>query len=122
MGGIPYTVSAILSPFLGFIIDKLGYSLQLVVLACLNLAGFHLSLYYLAIPPFASMVWLGATYSVAAASIWPMVALIVDEDSLATAYGLMTAIQNLGLAVAPIISGLILEGSGALLDKYLRLE
>ena len=120
--GIPYTVSAILSPFLGFIIDKLGYSLQLVVFACLNLAGFHLSLYYLDIPPIASMVWLGATYSVAAASIWPMVALIVEEDTLATAYGLMTAIQNLGLAVAPLISGMILEGSGPLLDKYLRLE
>ena len=44
-----------------------------------------------------------------AASLWPMVAIIVDLKQLGTAYGLMTALQNLGLAVAPLVIGPLVE-------------
>jgi len=35
------------------------------------------------------------------------VALIIDETRLGTAYGLMTALQNAGLALAPLVVGVL---------------
>ena len=49
--------------------------------------------------PLIAMIWLGLTYSACAASIWPLLSNIVPTKYLGTGYGLMTAIQNLGLAV-----------------------
>jgi MFS family permease len=106
---IPYTVSAVISPFLGFIIDSIGYSVQWVFLASVSLSAIHLSFALTNLSPFAVMIWMGCTYSLCAASLWPMVALIVDLKQLGTAYGLMTALQNLGLAVAPLIIGPLVE-------------
>ena len=40
-----------------------------------------------ALSPFPVMIWLGVTYSLCAASLWPMVAIIVDLKQLGTAYG-----------------------------------
>jgi MFS family permease len=67
------------------------------------------------------MIWLGVTYSVCAASLWPMVALIVPVDGLGSAYGLMTALQNLGLAVAPLSIGPIL-GTTSTLEQYYEVQ
>ncbi len=106
---IPYTVSACLSPFLGFAIDRVGYSAQWVFLASCNLAAIHLCFSFTALSPFPAMLWMGVTYSLCAASLWPMVALIVEIKQLGTAYGLMTALQNLGLAVAPLIIGPLVD-------------
>jgi MFS family permease len=87
---IPYTVSAIISPFLGFIIDSIGYSSQWVFLASVSLCCIHLTFALTNLPPFPVMIWMGVTYSLCAASLWPMVAIIVDLKQLGTAYGLMT--------------------------------
>ena len=44
-----------------------------------------------------------------AASLWPMVNLLVESHQLGTAYGLMQSWQNLGLAVIAIAVGAIAE-------------
>jgi len=44
------------------------------------------------------MVIMGIAFSLIPAIMWPSVALIVDHSKLGTAYGLMTMIQNMGLA------------------------
>jgi hypothetical protein len=44
------------------------------------------------------MAMLGIAFSLIPAVMWPSVAYIVDESRLGTAYGLMTMIQNIGLA------------------------
>jgi MFS family permease len=53
------------------------------------------------------MIVLGAAFVLVPASIWPSVALIVDEQRVGTAYGLMTAVQNLGLLAFPYLNGLL---------------
>ena len=58
--------------------------------------------------PIVGMTIIGVAYSLLAASLWPCVALIVKGHELGTAYGLMTAIQNSGLSVAPPITGLLI--------------
>jgi MFS family permease len=117
---IPYTVSACISPFLGFAIDWVGYSAQLVFLASCSLAAIHVCFAVTTFAPFPMMIWMGVTYSLCAASLWPMVALIVPIKQLGTAYGLMTALQNLGLAVAPLAVGPMVDDDA--LSSYVAVE
>mmetsp|Transcript_25703 Transcript_25703/g.41444 ORF Transcript_25703/g.41444 Transcript_25703/m.41444 type:complete len:542 (-) Transcript_25703:1319-2944(-) len=100
---LPYTVSAIVSPFLGYTMDKVGYHLVFVGIACMSLLGIHCTFAFIPhkVEPTAIMVWLGLTYSMCAASLWPMIALVTESRNLSTAYGLMMSIQNIGLAIAP---------------------
>ncbi len=56
---------------------------------------------YLVIP----MSIMGIAFSLIPAVMWPSVALIVNQEKLGTAYGLMTMIQNIGLFAFNLIIG-----------------
>ena len=53
------------------------------------------------------MIVMGVGYTYCAASLWPSVALLVAPNEIGTAYGMMTAIQNTGLTISPVIIGLL---------------
>jgi MFS family permease len=59
------------------------------------------------------MVIMGIAFSLIPAIMWPSVALIVDHSKLGTAYGLMTMIQNMGLAGFNLLIGWSNDFSGA---------
>jgi len=59
------------------------------------------------------MVMMGIAFSLIPAIMWPSVALIVDHSKLGTAYGLMTMIQNIGLAGFNLMVGWANDFSGA---------
>jgi len=50
---------------------------------------------------------MGITYSIYVAALWPMVPLVVKPTVVGSAYGLCTAIQNIGLAIGPTIVGAV---------------
>mmetsp|Transcript_23362 Transcript_23362/g.20753 ORF Transcript_23362/g.20753 Transcript_23362/m.20753 type:complete len:171 (+) Transcript_23362:1088-1600(+) len=50
---------------------------------------------------------MGVTYSIYVAALWPMVPLVVKASVVGSAYGLCTAIQNIGLAIGPSIVGAV---------------
>jgi MFS family permease len=56
---------------------------------------------YLVIP----MSMMGIAFSLIPAVMWPSVAIIVNQEKLGTAYGLMTMIQNIGLFAFNLIIG-----------------
>ncbi len=60
---------------------------------------------------------LGFGYSLLASALWPIVALIVPENTLGTAYGVMQALQNGGMALLTMAAGKVVDGKG-----YLWLE
>jgi MFS family permease len=51
------------------------------------------------------MAMMGVAFSLIPAVMWPSVAYIVGQERLGTAYGLMTMIQNIGLAGFNLIIG-----------------
>merc|ERR1712178_304068 len=59
----------------------------------------------------------GLAYSVLASALWPMVAVVIPEYQLGTAYGIMQSVQNLGLAVVSLVAGKLVDSNG-----YLVLE
>ncbi|KAM8710696.1 hypothetical protein ACLKA7_017336 [Drosophila subpalustris] len=106
-----YLIAAVSSPIFGFIIDKVGRNVTWVFSATTTTIGAHLLLTFTQLNPYVGMVTMGLSYSMLAASLWPLVALIIPEYQLGTAYGFCQSVQNLGLAVITILAGIIADKS-----------
>ena len=102
----------IFTPLFGRFVDRRGKRASLMLYGSAMLLVSHVVLALTpAIRPVAVvfMVVLGIAFSMVPASMWPSVALIVNEKRLGTGYGLMTSIQNLGLWAFPILAGWITD-------------
>ena len=111
------------TPLFGLFVDKLGKRGLLMMLGSLLLIPVYLMMAYLRsatyvtvylpssadghfafvahhLPPILllTMAMMGIAFSLIPAVMWPSVAYLVDQSKLGTAYGLMTMIQNIGLA------------------------
>ncbi|XP_028650281.1 major facilitator superfamily domain-containing protein 1 isoform X1 [Erpetoichthys calabaricus] len=117
INSIVYIISAPASPVLGFMVDKIGKNVIWVLCAVVTTLAAHVMLAFTFWNPWIAMSLLGISYSLLACALWPMVAFVVPEHQLGTAYGFMQSIQNLGLAVISIAAGSILDNRG-----YLFLE
>lgn len=106
---IPYIISAVISPFLGYAVDRFGGRAVLATAAPAVLIAVHITLGYSDVTPYAPLVGQGLAYSVFAASLWPSVPYVVKSAYIGTAYGLMTAVQNAGMASFPLIVAQILN-------------
>jgi hypothetical protein len=70
---IPYIISAVISPFLGFIVDRIGMRAFLALLAPLALTSVHVMLGLTQVNLYVPLVLQGVAYSVFAAALWPSV-------------------------------------------------
>uniref|UniRef100_H3AYP1 Lysosomal dipeptide transporter MFSD1 n=1 Tax=Latimeria chalumnae TaxID=7897 RepID=H3AYP1_LATCH len=114
---IVYIISAPASPVFGLMVDKIGKNIIWVLVAVATSLASHMMLAFTFWNPWIAMCILGLGYSLLACALWPMVAFVVPDHQLGTAYGFMQSIQNLGLAVISITAGAILDTRG-----YLFLE
>ncbi|CAF4758068.1 unnamed protein product [Pieris macdunnoughi] len=112
-----YLLSAALSPFFGILIDKTGRNVMWVILSIITTIGSHFLLAFTFVNPYVGVMSLGVSYSLLASGLWPLVAMIVPESQLGTAYGICQAVQNLGLATVLILAGVVVDKFG-----YLMLE
>ncbi|XP_062843590.1 major facilitator superfamily domain-containing protein 1 isoform X1 [Trichomycterus rosablanca] len=112
INSIVYVISAPASPVLGFLVDKTGKNITWVLCAVITTLIAHMMLAFTFWNPWIAMVIMGISYSLLACALWPMVAFVVPEHQLGTAYGFMQSIQNLGLALISMAAGAILDGRG----------
>lgn len=112
-----YLLSAALSPFFGILIDKTGRNVMWVIISNVTTIASHFMLAFTFYNPYIGVMILGVSYSLLASGLWPLVAMIVPEKQLGTAYGICQAVQNLGLATVIILAGVIVDKFG-----YLMLE
>lgn len=70
---IPYIISAIISPFLGFVVDRIGLRAFMALMAPIALTGVHLMLGLTNVSLYIPLVLQGVAYSVFAAALWPSV-------------------------------------------------
>jgi MFS family permease len=103
--------SMVLAPFAGNLVDRIGRRASLMVAGSLLIVPAHLLLGLTHLSPVLSMIVLGAAFVLVPACIWPCVPLIVDARCVGTAFGLMTAIQNLGLAAFPYANGALRDAT-----------
>ncbi|KTG46458.1 hypothetical protein cypCar_00012710 [Cyprinus carpio] len=96
LGHIVYIISAPASPLLGFVVDRTGRNVLWVMLAVATTLLSHMMLACIThhCDRTAEAVLcvcqclLGLSYSLLACALWPMVAFVVPEHQLGTAYGL----------------------------------
>ncbi len=111
------------TPIFGLFVDKLGKRALLMMLGSILLIPVYLMMAYMRSPGFVTvyllsanngqlsfvphhlppillltMAMMGVAFSLIPAVMWPSVAYLVEQSKLGTAYGLMTMIQNIGLA------------------------
>jgi MFS family permease len=110
-----YSISAVASPLCGYIVDKTGRNVMWVFLATVITIAAHATLAFTFLNPYFGMITMGLAYSMLASSLWPLVALIIPEYQLGTAYGICQSVQNLGLAVVSMFSGIIVDHGGFLM-------
>ena len=109
---IVIAASMIFAPFAGDLVDRIGKRASLMVLGSLILIPAHLLMGITHWNPIPMMIMLGAAFVLVPAAMWPSVPLVVDEKRVGTAFGLMTAIQNLGLGLFPYLNGKLRDMTG----------
>jgi len=101
----------ILTPFIGFFLDKKGLGASMMLYGAILLTVSHLI--FALVPadifnvPIAigTIVILGTAFSLVPASMWPSVPKVVEERYLGSAYGSIFWIQNIGLMLVPVLIG-----------------
>lgn len=117
--GIPNIISAIICPFLGYTIDKVG---KRAILCCISSLILIVAFANSMESPecnrckseLFSLAMVGVGASIYSAVIWASIPYVVKEAALGTAFGFTTAIQNTGLVVVPSLVGVIKDKT----EKY----
>lgn len=86
------------NPIVGLFSDKVGRRATIMLLGTMLLIPVFLMMAYTNITLYVPMAMLGLAFTLVPAIIWPSVAYLVPQRTLGTALGLMTMVQNIGLA------------------------
>lgn len=107
----------ILTPPLGYFLDKFGKGATMLILGALLLIGCHL-IFALVLPSTPSsglalvtILVLGVSFALVPAALWPSVPKVMDKRYLGSAYSLIFWVQNIGLFGVPILFGKVLAAS-----------
>lgn len=115
---MPYLVSALLVPVIGYASEKVKKRSYLIVASCFTfLLTYGLMLYLETSVEMRSSEWLrwlpvillGLSIAMFCTIIMPTVPMIVDPKLLGTAFGIMEVFQNLAMGVFPIVIGAMRE-------------
>jgi MFS family permease len=102
----------LLAPAAGRLVDRIGRRASLMILGSALMIPAHLAMGWTMMPPAVSMIVLGASFVLVPAAMWPAIPLVVEKEAVGTAFGLMTAIQNVGLLVFPYLNGALRDANG----------
>ncbi len=97
--------SMVFAPFAGSLVDRIGRRATLMIFGSLLMIPSYLLMAFSTVPPRWPMMLLGASFVLVPAAMWPSVPLIVPKELTGSAFGLITMIQNIGLALFPWLNG-----------------
>ena len=98
----------LMTPLFGYVYDKYGKGVTLVITGALMLTAVHFGFsmpMHSSTVAIALMVMLSIGYSLAPAALWPCVPKIIPLKCLGTAYSMIFFIQNFGRAIIPMFVG-----------------
>jgi len=111
-----------ITPILGNYVDHKGKAASMLMIGSLLLIVCHLTFAFIlpvfkgnavggVIVAYATILVLGASFSLVPAALWPSVPKLVDEKIIGSAYALIFWIQNIGLWLFPLMIGNVLEST-----------
>jgi MFS family permease len=95
----------VFTPLFGLLVDRVGRRSLFMMWGSLLLVPVYLVMAHTQVPLIVPMAAMGIAFSLIPAVMWPSVAYLVEQPKLGTAYGLMTMIQNVGLAGFNLLIG-----------------
>lgn len=104
--------AAAITPFLGNYLDNKGKGASMLMLGAILMTICHL---VFALVPltnviaYAAIIFLGISFSLVPAALWPSVPKLVEDRYLGSAYSVIFWIQNMGLWAFPILIGSVLK-------------
>ena len=115
-------LAVLITPILGSYLDHHGKAVTMLILGSLLLIGCHLTFAFILplfkesavggiIIAYATILVLGASFSLVPASLWPSVPKLVDAKVIGSAYALIFWIQNIGLWLFPLLIGKVLDAT-----------
>ena len=115
-------LAVLITPILGAYLDHHGKAATMLVMGSLLLIGCHLTFAFILpmvkgsavggiVIAYATILVLGASFSLVPASLWPSVPKLVDAKVIGSAYALIFWIQNIGLWLFPLLIGKVLDAT-----------
>ncbi len=115
-------LAVLITPILGNYLDNHGKAVSMLMLGSLLLIGCHLTFAFVlplfdgsivggVVVAYATILVLGASFSLVPASLWPSVPKLVDAKVIGSAYALIFWIQNIGLWLFPLLIGKVLDNT-----------
>ncbi len=101
----------LLTPLLGFYLDKKGKGATMLIIGAILMISCHLIFalvpaeYFTKAVAYSAIVILGISFSLVPAALWPSVPKLVENRYLGSAYSVVFWIQNIGLMVFPMLIG-----------------
>ncbi len=107
-GLIPFG-TILLTPLFGSLYDRIGKGATLMLIGSVMLTAVHL-IFAIHILPYGwfaviVMITLGIAFSLVPSAMWPSVPKIIPMKTLGSAYSIIFYIQNIGLALVPVLIG-----------------
>jgi MFS family permease len=99
--------SMIFAPVFGQMVDRVGRRASMMVVGSILMVPAFLIMGFTMVAPAFPMIMLGASFVLVPAAMWPSIPLLVEKNRVGTAFGLTTMIQNVGLAVFPVLNGFL---------------
>lgn len=109
------------TPLFGLLVDKKGFRGLIMIIGSLLLFPAHLLLGLTNVPPAVPFILMGISFSLVPAALWPAVPILIREQYLGTAYGLIGWIQNIGLTLFPWFAGLLVDYAGGEDYTYMQI-
>lgn len=101
----------LLTPLLGFYLDKKGKGATMLIIGSILMISCHLIFalvpaeYFTKTIAYSAIVVLGISFSLVPAALWPSVPKLVENRFLGSAYSVVFWIQNIGLMLFPMLIG-----------------
>jgi len=111
-----YACSAVITPLVGYTVDRVGKRGKFIIFSGMLLVGGHFffayspdcdNCYY----PIVGLMILGVSLAIYSATFWGAVLLVVKKNVVGTAIGIIFCFQNAALAAVPEFDGYIQENT-----------
>lgn len=97
--------SMIGTPLFGHLVDRVARRSLFMMIGALLLIPVYLILAYAPIPVVVPMAVMGVAFALVPAVMWPCIAYVVEPSRLGFAYGVMDAVQQIGLVTFNLMIG-----------------
>ena len=99
----------IFTPIFGWLVDRFGKRATMMMWGSLVLIPCHLLLGLTHFPPAILMFVVGISLSLVPAALWAAIPMMVKENHLGTAFGVIAYVQNIGLMIFPYLAGKVAD-------------